>query len=166
MLYLCDGQNDRVWHNLSANVWQCHNAFYRELGEIRANWSFTATGSFLAFLYSPASVEKNLLLLEGTKDCPMGIVEFSGPSPPSNLPRLIRATSAKSTSYSVTSAIGLSPSYAMHNAIRPRVPEPCSTQVIHEYAASRSVVMTNSIIVIRPIPQKELFCVRRGRLYL
>ena len=40
---------------------------------IRANWRFTPTGNCLAFSSCPTSVEKNLLLLQGTKDCSVEI---------------------------------------------------------------------------------------------
>ena len=46
---------------------------FEKMEEIRANWRFTPTGSCLAFSSCPTSVEKNLLLLQGTKDCSVEI---------------------------------------------------------------------------------------------
>ena len=46
---------------------------FEKMAEIRANWRFTPTCSLLEFLYSPKSVKKNLLLLEGSKDCSVEI---------------------------------------------------------------------------------------------
>ena len=129
--------------------------------EIRASWGFTPTGSCLAFSYSLTNVGKHLLLLKGSKDCTMGIGGFSHPRPPFALPRLVKATSAKSTSCSVTSAIGLSPRSLMYNAVRPRDPEPCSTPAIHARATSRSVVISNPGITIDRYPKRTI-CVHRG----
>ena len=125
---------------------------FEKMEEIRANWRFTPTGSLLEFLYSPKSVKRNMLLLEGSKDCSVEIGGFSHPRPPLNLPHSVKATGAKSTSCSVMSAIGLSPSCSIQKAMCPRDPEPCSTQTIRACAASRGVVMTNFIIAVRPVP--------------
>ena len=134
---------------------------FERMEGIRANWRFTPTGSCPAFSYSPTSVEKNLILLEGSKDCSVGIGGFSHPRPLFNLPRLVRATGAKSMSCSVTSAIGTERSYAIQKAMRPRDPEHCSMPATNARAASQSVVITNNIITIDQNPKRTI-CIHRG----